>query len=135
MEEAEAHAKISKRENRLYIGNLAYDVTYRDLKKFMEQGGSGLDAWMWKLPGLDVEVAWLGCGVIGIWLGRGASIGEISLHSIFEGRGRKTVGACSGALRHGWAVGESESFLHHCKILRSFTHLDGVERRMVEEQC
>ena len=40
-EEAEAHAKVSKRENRLYIGNLAYDCNYRDLEGFMKQGGSG----------------------------------------------------------------------------------------------
>ena len=40
-EEAEAHAKVSKRENRLYIGNLAYDCNYRALEGFMKQGGSG----------------------------------------------------------------------------------------------
>lgn len=34
-EEGEAHAKVSKRENRLYIGNLAYDCNYKDLEKFM----------------------------------------------------------------------------------------------------
>lgn len=39
-EEAEAHAKVSKRENRLYIGNLAYDCNYRDLEGFMKQGMS-----------------------------------------------------------------------------------------------
>ncbi|WVO15019.1 hypothetical protein L204_102662 [Cryptococcus depauperatus] len=38
--EAEAHAKVSKRENRLYVGNLAYDVNYKDLATFME-GASG----------------------------------------------------------------------------------------------
>nr|XP_019043686.1 RNP domain-containing protein [Kwoniella bestiolae CBS 10118]OCF22616.1 RNP domain-containing protein [Kwoniella bestiolae CBS 10118] len=37
-DEAEAHAKISKRENRLYVGNLAYDVTYKDLSNFMSSG-------------------------------------------------------------------------------------------------
>jgi hypothetical protein len=37
-EEAEAHAKVSKRENRLYIGNLAYDCNYKDLEKFMAGG-------------------------------------------------------------------------------------------------
>jgi len=39
-EEAEAHAKVSKRENRLYVGNLAYDCNYKDLEKFMSGGGS-----------------------------------------------------------------------------------------------
>jgi RNA recognition motif-containing protein len=42
-EEAEAHAKVSKRENRLYVGNLPYDCNYKDLEKFMSGGGSGLD--------------------------------------------------------------------------------------------
>ncbi|WWC73826.1 uncharacterized protein I206_107798 [Kwoniella pini CBS 10737] len=38
-EEAEAHAKVSRRENRLYVGNLAYDVTYKDLSNFMSSAG------------------------------------------------------------------------------------------------
>lgn len=38
-EEAEAHAKVSKRENRIYVGNLAYDVNYKDLEKFMSGAG------------------------------------------------------------------------------------------------
>ncbi|OCF73339.1 RNP domain-containing protein [Kwoniella mangroviensis CBS 8886] len=41
-EEAEAHAKVSKRENRLYVGNLAYDVTYKDLSNFMSQAGGNV---------------------------------------------------------------------------------------------
>jgi hypothetical protein len=49
-EEAEAHAKVSKRENRLYVGNLAYDCNYQDLKGLMEGGGSGIaftsDGWL-----------------------------------------------------------------------------------------
>jgi hypothetical protein len=40
-EEAEAHARVSKRGNRLYVGNLSYDCTYRDLSRFMSGG-----AWM-----------------------------------------------------------------------------------------
>jgi RNA recognition motif-containing protein len=38
-EEAEAHAKVSKRENRLYVGNLAYDCNYKDLEAFIKPGG------------------------------------------------------------------------------------------------
>lgn len=34
-------AKVSKRENRVYVGNLSYDVKYRDLLEFM-RGGEGL---------------------------------------------------------------------------------------------
>jgi len=40
-DEADAHAKISKRENRIYVGNLAYDCNYKDLEKFMRGGGFG----------------------------------------------------------------------------------------------
>lgn len=45
-DEAEAHAKVSKRENRLYVGNLAYDCNYKDLEKFMRGGGFGSLPWM-----------------------------------------------------------------------------------------
>ena len=40
-EEALEFAKISKRENRVYVGNLSYDVRYRDLMEFMRGGGWG----------------------------------------------------------------------------------------------
>ena len=40
-EEAVEFAKISKRENRVYVGNLSYDVKYRDLMDFMRGGGWG----------------------------------------------------------------------------------------------
>lgn len=42
-EEAEAHARVSKRENRLYVGNLSYSCTYRDLRDFMMGGALALD--------------------------------------------------------------------------------------------
>lgn len=37
--EAAEFAKISKRENRVYVGNLSYDVKYGDLIEFMRGGG------------------------------------------------------------------------------------------------
>jgi hypothetical protein len=40
-EEAVEFAKVSKRENRVYVGNLSYDVKYRDLMEFMRGGGLG----------------------------------------------------------------------------------------------
>lgn len=40
-EEAAEIAKNSKRENRVYVGNLSYDVKYRDLIEFMRGGGWG----------------------------------------------------------------------------------------------
>lgn len=53
-EEAEAHAKISQRENRLYVGNLSYEVNYKDLEKFMSGGGF--------LFGLRMGLVWNGLG-------------------------------------------------------------------------
>jgi hypothetical protein len=44
-EEAAAHAAVSVRENRVYVGNLSYDVKYRDLEKFMTDGAWG-QKWM-----------------------------------------------------------------------------------------
>lgn len=41
-EEAVEFAKVSKRENRVYVGNLSYDVKYRDLMEFMRGGGLGI---------------------------------------------------------------------------------------------
>lgn len=41
-EEAVEFSKISKRENRVYVGNLSYDVRYRDLMEFMRGGGLGM---------------------------------------------------------------------------------------------
>jgi RNA recognition motif-containing protein len=38
-EEAEAHAKASVRENRVYCGNLTYSTTYTDLTDYMKEGG------------------------------------------------------------------------------------------------
>ena len=50
-EEAEAHAKVSKRENRLYVGNLAYDCNYKDLEKFMSGGGFQRISFGWAASG------------------------------------------------------------------------------------
>jgi len=38
-EEALEISKISKKENRVYVGNLSYDVKYGDLMEFMRGGG------------------------------------------------------------------------------------------------
>lgn len=59
-EEASEFAKISKRENRVYVGNLAYDVKYGDLIEFMKPGGWKrfsclIWSWLWS-GGLGVEV-------------------------------------------------------------------------------
>jgi hypothetical protein len=56
VEEAEAHAKVSVRENRVYAGNLSYSTTYKDLEKFCQQGG-----WTW----ISLDVNWsVGCGQV-----------------------------------------------------------------------
>lgn len=60
-EEAEAHARVSKRENRLYVGNLSYDCTYRDLADFMIGGA-------WRTRGKGEQLGWtwmVGSGQLG----------------------------------------------------------------------
>lgn len=80
-EEAVEFAKISKRENRVYVGNLSYDVKYRDLLEFMRGGGwrpeffpsyFGL-VWRGAVP----LAGWL-CGCGGVQWMRGAKSGSSS---------------------------------------------------------
>lgn len=49
-EEAEAHSRVSRRENRLYVGNLSYSCTYRDLRDFMMGGALALEHFTLGLP-------------------------------------------------------------------------------------
>ncbi|KAL1673693.1 RNA-binding domain-containing protein [Schizophyllum commune] len=59
-EEAVEFAKISKRENRVYVGNLSYDVRYRDLMEFMRGAGEVLFAEVLVTPtGVSK-----GCGIV-----------------------------------------------------------------------
>ncbi|EJU02474.1 RNA-binding domain-containing protein [Dacryopinax primogenitus] len=59
-EEAVAFGQISKRENRLYVGNLSYDCTYRDLLEFMRGAGEVLFAEVLVTPtGVSK-----GCGIV-----------------------------------------------------------------------
>lgn len=59
-EEAVEFAKTSKRENRVYVGNLSYDVKYRDLMEFMRGGG-------WGNLRLVFRSLWCGRGVGVAW--------------------------------------------------------------------
>jgi hypothetical protein len=59
IEEAEAHAKQSIKENRVYVGNLSYTTTYKDLEKFCKKGG-----WIW----IFIRS---GCGVVRVDLESG----------------------------------------------------------------
>ncbi|KAF8823867.1 hypothetical protein HHX47_DHR9000394 [Lentinula edodes] len=59
-EEAVEFAKISKRENRVYVGNLSYDVRYRDLMEFMRGAGEVLFAEVLVTP-MGVSK---GCGIV-----------------------------------------------------------------------
>jgi hypothetical protein len=77
-DEAAEFSKSSKKENRVYVGNLSYDVKYGDLMEFMRGGG-----WM-----MD-----FGFGSIFLWI-----LGEVlvlsgglvwSGHIAAESRGRK----------------------------------------------
>jgi len=59
-EEAVEFAKLSKRENRVYVGNLSYDVKYRDLMEFMRGAGEVLFAEVLVTPtGVSK-----GCGIV-----------------------------------------------------------------------
>ncbi|KAJ7902624.1 hypothetical protein B0H14DRAFT_2427841 [Mycena olivaceomarginata] len=59
-EEAMEFAKISKRENRVYVGNLSYEVRYRDLMEFMRGAGEVLFAEVLVTPtGVSK-----GCGIV-----------------------------------------------------------------------
>ncbi|KAH9916963.1 RNA-binding domain-containing protein [Epithele typhae] len=59
-EEAAEFAKQSKRENRVYVGNLSYDVRYRDLMEFMRGAGEVLFAEVLVTPtGVSK-----GCGIV-----------------------------------------------------------------------
>ncbi|KAI0628597.1 RNA-binding domain-containing protein [Trametes polyzona] len=59
-EEAVEFAKQSKRENRVYVGNLSYDVRYRDLMEFMRGAGEVLFAEVLVTPtGVSK-----GCGIV-----------------------------------------------------------------------
>lgn len=59
-EEASEFAKQSKRENRVYVGNLSYDVKYRDLMEFMRGAGEVLFAEVLVTPtGVSK-----GCGIV-----------------------------------------------------------------------
>ncbi|KAI0760605.1 RNA-binding domain-containing protein [Fomes fomentarius] len=59
-EEAAEFAKVSKRENRVYVGNLSYDVKYRDLMEFMRGAGEVLFAEVLVTPtGVSK-----GCGIV-----------------------------------------------------------------------
>lgn len=58
-EEAAEFAKISKRENRVYVGNLSYDVRYRDLMEFMRGGGWGISWIIFSTFSLGLGDGWL----------------------------------------------------------------------------
>ncbi|KAF7334374.1 hypothetical protein MVEN_02266300 [Mycena venus] len=59
-EEAVEFAKVSKREHRVYVGNLSYEVRYRDLMEFMRGAGEVLFAEVLVTPtGVSK-----GCGIV-----------------------------------------------------------------------
>ena len=57
-EEAVEFAKQSKRENRVYVGNLSYDVKYRDLIEFMRGGGFGGISCSFSVSRFFLKVGW-----------------------------------------------------------------------------
>ncbi|ORX37631.1 hypothetical protein BD324DRAFT_578776 [Kockovaella imperatae] len=117
-EEAEAHAKVSKRENRLYIGNLAYDCNYKDLKKYMEgAGGEVIFSEILVTPAGQSK----GCGIVEFAREEDAKKAKVDLadkafmgRSVFiredrEEQARFGVAPIPGKI--GLAMGESRHFL------------------------
>lgn len=104
VEEAEAHAKVSVRENRVYVGNLAYPTTYKDLEKFCSKGG-------WTVaPGVEGGRGRTAVGTRGrrscrIKRNRGHKGEHRVLGSTTENLGRLPWGACGRRVREGvsWA--------------------------------
>ena len=57
-EEALEMSKSSKRDCRVYVGNLSYDVKYRDLMEFMRGGGLGIiQLSFWSFLEVETEAA------------------------------------------------------------------------------
>ncbi|QRV76507.1 RNA-binding domain-containing [Ceratobasidium sp. AG-Ba] len=85
-EEAAEMTKHSKKENRVYVGNLSYDVKYGDLMEFMRGGG-----WM-----MDFMVFW--------FLGVASSFGG---GDFGEGMGESRLwrGKLGGAISAEWVPG------------------------------
>ena len=59
-EEAEAHAKQSVKENRVYCGNLTYATTYKDLTDYMKEAGEVAFAEIFVTPSGQSK----GCGIV-----------------------------------------------------------------------
>lgn len=72
-EVAAEHAKNSIKENRVYVGNLSYDVKYKDLEQFMTDGA--LDFVAVRLPRGAVR-GWRPCACGVCRLGTGRSRGR-----------------------------------------------------------
>ena len=81
-EEAVEFAKISKRENRVYVGNLSYEVRYRDLMEFMRGGGWG-NPFFLECGGAEVAAVFAGAYPLGQRCGRSEELSEV-----LAGRGR-----------------------------------------------
>jgi hypothetical protein len=116
-EEAVEFAKVSKRENRVYVGNLSYEVRYRDLMEFMRGGGWGIISFFFGF--------WFWFG----WLGRRRG-------------GKKTVGgwALAGDASHlAWSCHAAHAELE-CAGELPFFLSRGVDPKraveaVVEKQC
>jgi hypothetical protein len=54
--EAEAHARTSVKENRVYVGNLPYNCTYQDLKNALQEGGWTKPDWGLQLGGFEANL-------------------------------------------------------------------------------
>ncbi|KAJ9100648.1 hypothetical protein QFC21_003693 [Naganishia friedmannii] len=60
LSEAAAHAKVSVKENRVYVGNLPYNCTYQDLKNALKEAGEVVFAEIFVTPAGQSK----GCGIV-----------------------------------------------------------------------
>ena len=82
-------AKRSKKDCRVYVGNLSFGTKWNDLKDFMREGGSPL----FRSLGLG-----LGCGLVGLGLGQGLGLGTGIRIGIGVGRRGPQRGTERGAV-------------------------------------
>lgn len=97
-EEAAEFAKQSKRENRVYVGNLSYDVKYRDLMEFMRGGGWGNNLRLTCCFSIAFSSG------VGLELGRG-SVSDVDFESSLEARGcLLEPWSCEGGVGFSWFI-------------------------------
>ena len=109
-EEAAEFAKVSKRENRVYVGNLSYDVKYRDLMEFMRGGGLGNLGSVFRLLLGDLGPGASGVGDVAVVRSEDEAEDEVVGSRRFGGGGHATRSALEARDRsvHGYGHGRGQ---------------------------